>query len=99
MEKTLFIHVWMWQDDGQSMIREQVPVYSLEETIKQYHEENTEGVEYLHTLHVHYNTSNPAQSFAREMCILDFVTDKDESVKSEYEALTGHEMGVCKGRA
>ena len=77
MEKTLFIHVWIWKKDGKELIQEQTPTASIEDAVKEYWQQDLIYVEYSHTLHVHYNTASPSQSFAREMDISDFLQKKE----------------------
>lgn len=78
MEKTLFIHVWMWEKDGSSLIYEQEPVTTIEESLKNYLNTANKGMEYLHTIHIKYDTKNPRLSYAREMDIEALMPEEEE---------------------
>ena len=95
MAKTLFIHVWVNNDNGKEFMSEQDMVDNLPDSMTQYDQEEFDGITYLHTLMISYSDLL-GQSKVDEINIKSFFIKVHEG--KDYENVTGHEHGTNPGR-
>lgn len=97
--KTLFINIWT--DKGKQFTTESELCLNKEMAIADYYE-NSNLLDYSHTIKLELENGLKATTelaWVKEIDITEFISKpEEESYTSEYERLTGHEMGVCAGR-
>jgi len=88
----MYINIWHDLRNNEDVLFEQAVSKTVKEAFAQYREEDCISVVYCHTLKIDGDT-------VEKLYLGECDEDEDEGPVFEYEKLTGHEMGVCSGRA